>query len=67
MPNYTSTLLEKEELVGDKEHNIKWSAASLYGGLFPRILLLLSCWFLMVDHDFLGGADTVSLDSPAPQ
>ena len=30
--NYTSDLLETEKLEGDKEFNIKWSAASLYAG-----------------------------------
>ncbi|PSS35616.1 hypothetical protein PHLCEN_2v1439 [Hermanssonia centrifuga] len=37
IPNYTSDLLENEELKGDKEFNIKWSAASLYSAmtLFP--------------------------------
>ena len=32
--NYTSDLLEKEELDDNKEHDIKWSAASLYGGTY---------------------------------
>ncbi|KAI0347291.1 cytochrome P450 [Trametopsis cervina] len=32
VPNYTSDLLESEELDEEKEYNIKWSAASLYSG-----------------------------------
>ncbi|GJE86537.1 cytochrome P450 [Phanerochaete sordida] len=32
IPNYTSELLQNEKLEGDKEFNIKWSAASLYSG-----------------------------------
>ncbi len=32
--NFTSDLLEKGKLDDDKEHSIKWSAASLYGGVY---------------------------------
>ncbi|GJE86536.1 cytochrome P450 [Phanerochaete sordida] len=32
IPSFTSELLKTETLEGDKEHNIKWAAASLYSG-----------------------------------
>ncbi|EKM56472.1 uncharacterized protein PHACADRAFT_207702 [Phanerochaete carnosa HHB-10118-sp] len=37
IPNYTSELLQNETLEGDKEFNIKWSAASLYSGVPHRL------------------------------
>ncbi len=32
--NYVSDLLKKEQLDDNKKHDIKWSAASLYGGTY---------------------------------
>lgn len=55
--SFTSTLLDVPSLTEDEDHAIKWSAASFYGGTYPRPS------FLAVIHHsapILGGADTVS-------
>lgn len=45
--NYTSRLLDTDKLTSDKEFNIKWSAASLYAGMFigtnAMITILIRC------------------------
>nr|BAL05080.1 cytochrome P450 [Phanerodontia chrysosporium] len=46
VPNYTSELLQNERLDGDKEFNIKWSAASLYSGGADTTVSAIYSFFL---------------------
>ncbi|KIP11879.1 hypothetical protein PHLGIDRAFT_124541 [Phlebiopsis gigantea 11061_1 CR5-6] len=45
-PNYVLSLLESERLEGDKEFNIKWSAASIYSGGADTTVSAIYSFFL---------------------
>jgi len=47
--SFTSTLLDVPSLTEEEDHAIKWSAVSLYGGMF---LILCSLWLFIVAFSY---------------
>ncbi|EKM56470.1 uncharacterized protein PHACADRAFT_253611 [Phanerochaete carnosa HHB-10118-sp] len=64
IPNYTSELLQNETLEGDKEFNIKWSAASLYsGGADTTVSAVYSFFLAMTLYPHVAKRAQAEIDS----
>ncbi|KAF9531077.1 cytochrome P450 [Crepidotus variabilis] len=63
-PSFTSSLLEEPDLTPDREHDIKWSAASLYSGGADTTVSAIYAFFLaMVLHPGVQKKAQAELDS----